>query len=636
MTNNFLVLGRATDPPMRALRWVVGPQGWRWAYLGEDFPRALEVAGAVGSRARRLGVGEALREFTPVAARDLVEALSFLRDGDNALDWWTDSLSERNPYLSPLIRECTLLRVVEKWLAGSGPLLLFVEGEALRGVICRMGHDQGWRVVDAAGWTGRVRSVLRSALRRVGGPTLFLLLGLLRLLQRRLSGRWGIDGTPQKPPDTLCFSFVGREAFSGSSRGIDPYWGPLLPWLRDQGHRIALVPVSVGRPLPPTLVIRLLARRGVAVVLPEDHLRVRDYLWAAWHGVLAGRRPLRTVSFAGIDIRPLCAEERTRHAGSLRLPLTLLHYRIGLRLAQGFPGLRACLYPFENQVWERALLMGLRKGCADLQAVGFQHSTIGPVEMNYFPAKNDWRDLPLPDRLICHGERFRQVLEGAGYPSSQLAIGGSLRYPHLLTATPSERHTVGEEQPASVLVLLSIVLAEAAEVLWKVEKGLAGMPGVRLVVRAHPFMPLPRVLAALGRSHLPRGFEEGAGSLEQLLVGAACVVYRDTSAAFEAAVRGIPCVYVASEVTVDNDPLDLLGPLGSLKRMASSPTEIRSAVEETLGADSTIRGAWQTTGGGLRTRALTPIDSESLNVFVPGNDVLTSRGAGLAAEKAQE
>lgn len=626
MTNRLLVLGRATDPPIRALRWVVGPEGWRWAYLGMDFPRALEVDRAVESRAHRVDVGEALRELTPAVARGLADTLSFLRDQESQLAWWTNSLSERNPYLSPLIRECTLLRVVERWLGESDPLLLFVEGEALRAVIRRMGRDQGWRVLDTASWPGSVRSTLGRSLRRVGAPALFLVLGLLRLFQHRLSGRRKIDGSPQNSPDTICFSFVGLEAFSVSTRAADPYWGPLLPWLQARGHRVAIVPVTVGRPLSPTQMTSLLSRRGAAIIAPEDHLRVRDYFWAAWHGMLAGWRPLRTLSFAGIDIRPLCTEERGRHAGSLRLPLTLLHYRVGFRLAQGVSGLRACLYPFENQVWERALLLGLRKGCANLQIVGFQHSTIGPVEMNYFPAKGDWKDLPLPDRVVCHGKRFHEVLEAAGYPSARLVVGPSLRYAHLLETPPPTRDSTGEATP-TVLILLSIVLPEAAEVLWKSVQGLRGVTGVHIMVRPHPFMPLRKVLAKVGESELAVGLEEAQGPLERTLKYADCVIYRDTSAAFEAAAWGIPCVYVSSEVAADNDPLDLLGPLEGLKRVASSPAEIRMAVEEILGGDWAVRKTWQMVGKRLRERTLTPIDAEGLSRFAAGFALgFTSRG----------
>lgn len=619
MTGNLLVLARAADPPMRALRRLTKTQEWHWAYLGADFPQALRVALAVGTRAHRLPLGEELARVSAVAARDLAEALAGLRGEDDLLDWWTDSLSERSPYLSPLIRECAILRVVERWLGGPGPLLLFVEGEALRAVIAGLARGRGWQVVDTGGWLGRARSILRTGGRRIAAPLFFLSLGLGRLLQWRLWRRPWAAGPRPDPPDILCFSFVGRAALSHPPSISDPYWGPLLPWLQAGGHRVGLVPVVVGRPMSPRRVVRCLANLGTAVVLPEDYLSVRDYFWAAGRSVRASLRSLPMVSFGGVDIRTLLVEERHRHAGSLRLPLTLLQYRLGLRLGRGMAGLRGCLYPFENQVWERALLLGLRSGHPGLEAVGFQHSTVAPLEMNYFPSKGDWGDLPLPDRLVCHGERFRQVLEGAGYPSSQLTIGGSLRYPHLLMPVSSQGHTAGGGRPA-VLVLLSIVLAEAAEVLWKAEKGLAGMPGARLIVRAHPFMPLSSVLAALGRSHLPPGVEEGVGPLEHLLVVAACVVYRDTSAAFEAAVRGIPCVYVASEVTVDNDPLDLLGPLGSLKRMASSPAEIRSAVEEILKADSGTLEGWRRAGSGLRGRTLTAVTSGTLTVFLPGRE----------------
>ncbi len=616
MAGNLLVLGRAADPPIRALRRVVGPGEWRWAYLGADFPRAVRVAQAVGTRAHRLDVGKELNRVAREAAHDLVETLALLRGEDDPLEWWTDSLSERSPYLCPLIRECALLRVAEKWLGGEGPILLFIEGEALRAVIARMALDRRWRVVDAAGWLGHARLALRRVLRRIGAPILFLVLGLLRFFQRRLSGRTLANGPSPNPPEILCFSFVGREALWQPPRATDPYWGPLIPWLHGRGHRIALVPVTVGRPLSPTRVTSLLDGRGVAVVTPEDYLRPRDYLWAAWRGVRAARRPLPAVNFGGINIRALCAEERARYGGSLRLPLTLLQYRLALRLARSLPALRACLYPFENQVWERALLLGLREARSDLAAIGFQHSTIAPLEMNYFPAKGDSRDLPLPDRVVCHGERFRDVLEAAGYPSSRLAVGSSLRYPHLLGAS----HTGGRRARArqSVLILLSIVLAEAAEVLWKAIRGLAGITGVRMVVRAHPFVPLREVLAALGEANLPPGMEEETGPIEESLEQTDCIVYRDTSAAFEAAAQGIPGVYVASEVTVDNDPLDLLGPIDGLKRIARSVTEIRAAVEELLTADPVARMGWVQTAEALRKRTLKPVDDAGLNAFLTG------------------
>jgi surface carbohydrate biosynthesis protein (TIGR04326 family) len=237
--------------------------------------------------------------------------------------------------------------------------------------------------------------------------------------------------------------------------------------------------------------------------------------------------------------------------------------------------------------------------------------------MNYFPAKGDWNDLPLPDCVVCHGKRFHEVLEAAGYPSPRLVVGPSLRYAHLLEAPPPTRDGTGEATP-TVLILLSIVLPEAAEVLWKSVQGLRGMTGIHVMVRPHPFMPLRKVLAKVGESQVAVRLEEAQGPLEQTLKYADCVIYRDTSAAFEAAAWGIPCVYVSSEVAADNDPLDLLGPLDGLKRVASSPAEIRLAVEEILRGDWTVRKTWQMVGKRLRERTLTPIDAEGLSRFAAG------------------
>ena len=139
--DNLLILGRASDPPARALRLLRRSGEWRWAYRG--FPRAIRIVQAIGTRARRLDVGEKVCKVGREAAHDLVESLALLRGEDEALDWWTDSLSERNLYLCPLIRECAFLGVVEKWLGEQGPVLLFIERGALRVVVARVAFDRG-------------------------------------------------------------------------------------------------------------------------------------------------------------------------------------------------------------------------------------------------------------------------------------------------------------------------------------------------------------------------------------------------------------------------------------------------------------------------------------------------------------
>ena len=70
--------------------------------------------------------------------------------------------------------------------------------------------------------------------------------------------------------------------------------------------------------------------------------------------------------------------------------------------------IKAFVYVFENQSWEKACCKVLRDN--GIRLIGYQSSGFSPVFLNFFPTKMDAEIHPMPDILLTVGDHFRKYL----------------------------------------------------------------------------------------------------------------------------------------------------------------------------------------------------------------------------------
>ena len=86
---------------------------------------------------------------------------------------------------------------------------------------------------------------------------------------------------------------------------------------------------------------------------------------------------------------------------------------------------RRVIWPWENLAWERELCRSAKEnGCP---TAGYQHSVVGPHQINYSTATN--RDIPqsIPDIIIANGQAYKKELIDWGTAAETVIIGGSFR-----------------------------------------------------------------------------------------------------------------------------------------------------------------------------------------------------------------
>ncbi len=294
---------------------------------------------------------------------------------------------------------------------------------------------------------------------------------------------------------------------------------------------------------------RLSAARTAAasgVVLLQSFLDLGDALEATFDfkplSAYLRRRddPDFRAAFAtdGLDLFPLFEERLLCGFLDGSLPRCALIAKATMRACTALK-IDACIHFLEHHPHARASFAGARAAGARTAAI--QHASFCLEKTFYFldPAlefrgEPDGRPAPVPDLIFAMGRLSAGYFRDCGYPSDRVIESGSPRYDHVRPPSPAKKRS-----GSGVRALLAPALdldAEAA-LLEAAAAASAGLPGVELRLRDHPFAPLsgrPEYAAVKDRVAL------STGSLEADLDWADLVLFTYSTVAEEAVLQGVP------------------------------------------------------------------------------------------------
>ena len=178
---------------------------------------------------------------------------------------------------------------------------------------------------------------------------------------------------------------------------------------------------------------------------------------------------------------------------------------------------RAVAWPWENHAWERLLCRAARK--QGVRSIGYQHTVIGPHQINYAIYSNPDGADSLPDRVIADGPVYAEELKAWGIPSDRIEIGGAFRF---------QRFGGGAFDPEGPVYVPLSAVRSAARLQITASHALANA-GIPVLIKAHPMYPLDIALVAnitvtdtpLQKATALRAvlYTTGASALEACLMG---------------------------------------------------------------------------------------------------------------------
>jgi surface carbohydrate biosynthesis protein (TIGR04326 family) len=268
------------------------------------------------------------------------------------------------------------------------------------------------------------------------------------------------------------------------------------------------------------------------------------------------------------------------------------------------------IYAYENQVWEKAYCLALRKFYPSAKIIGYQHSTVPKMLLNHFFSKNELPVMPFPDKVITNGKYTESLFIESGYDPYKVVRGGALRFSYLVNKKKTIVARKADNNPI-ILVALSVEKNETMELLWKTILAFGQITQLKIVLKFHPDCPYRFIAREIGI--LPKHFIVSDKSTGELLQDSHVLLYTCTATSIEALALGVPILHVKSDFTIDRDNLaDFPG----VRESVSSPEDISGAAQRLLKMDEKELSGKRQLWAEIVAEMFEPVDESTFDLFL--------------------
>ncbi|MDO9372311.1 MAG: hypothetical protein Q7U07_06945 [Gammaproteobacteria bacterium] len=614
MVKVLYLIHAASAPQRLAKAQIASATPVPWMFLCQDYARHLYWERTLGANFAKLPLRDLLVEAAAGLRQPFLDLLSERGRKHDSLAWWASRVSERNTAVSPLFLYCCYLKIGQVRLARSdGPLVIVGESYALLSSLASHAEQEGYAVQ----WLNRPNIVLRFFRHHA-----IAFLRAARFLAHALVQT--TLGPPPAPlpadrPSALLHTFLDEQCLGKDGEFHDRYLPGLCTWLEGKGLTVTHMPILFNMRRSKAATWCWLASSRQRFINPYRCYRISDYLAVLVEAMPGRSRKFGPAVLGNLDASALFSEAQancTYDGGTLE---SLLSYRLPLRLRERGIKIDLFVAEYENMITEKLLIAGFRKYSPNTKLVGFQHGALYPMLLCNFITREEAQFAPMPDRIVCNGPFFRDILIREGLPADRAVAGPALRYSHLWRIQPNA------ESPArqGVFVPLPMMQSDATELLTKLIEAFGAEPQITLSLKPHP-MSSSRMLEAAGISGLPQNFRIVSGEIGMWLSRAQVVVALSSSALYEALAAGVLVVPVGREAALD------LNPLAWHPRFAKqycSAEEIRSETTRLMHLGPADLQAYREHARQILDHSFGQINEDTMNCFIDG--LLPAGGALL-------
>jgi glycosyltransferase involved in cell wall biosynthesis len=597
-----------SDPAALAAR-VAGPAGW--LFLGGNYVRLRAWEHGLGARFQRIRLDRKLDATARHLRAPFLDAITQLGRRQASLAWWTSRVAERNTIISPLFLNCCHLRLAAAELERTAsPLCVVGQSWAVLRSLARAASRRGWRVrwvqrPPAHAWLWLRQFVLAV---RQGAAFARRTLRAGRAA-RRLGPSADLLRAPHHGPCVVLRSYVDDACCRADGSFRDRHLPGLAEWFERRGCNVWIIPVLQNVSRSYEAVWEHFRSCRQRFINPDAYFAWRDLAWTCWVGLKQVMRPTGPVRLEALDVTALFDEDRLRFGFEHGALQWILMTRLPHRLRAAGLSVDLVIHPFENQIPDRSTVLGFRGAFPRVRIVGYQHSTLPPMLLCLYPTAGEAPFAPLPDRVVCTGRLWHDVLVRGGLAGERVRVGPALRYAHL--------HQAGATAAGApcVLVALPVEKSAAVEVLVKTIAALGGANSLPVRVKRHPMMPADELLQSGALAGLPTNFAFVTEDLAALLPSARVLVSAGSAVLLEAMAAGVPVVVVGRETALDLNPLAWLP---EHEPVQHTPAGIRAATQRLWGLSAEARQELRRCARDVLAACFSSSDPADLSVFCEG------------------
>lgn len=230
----------------------------------------------------------------------------------------------------------------------------------------------------------------------------------------------------------------------------------------------------------------------------------------------------------------------------------------------------------ENNPWERACTRAINCTYPKPENVGYMHCAVLKAHTKILITEEERKVRPRPSKLICTGPLARDLMvRYGGHSPDEVVAGCALRHGYL--ESMALRSTLN--RPIKNILVVLEGLPSMSPFVRFVFEALETRPEFNTVIRPHQAFPFNLILhhAGLSVSDFNRVRISQNAQIASDFENTDLVIYMGSTAAVEAGYMGIPLIHYKHPNLLTDDPLF---EITSLKKIAATPTELFSAIQE--------------------------------------------------------
>ena len=471
----------------------------------------------------------------------------------NSLYWWSNSLSEKNTFLTNLhiniYHSLLITRIILH--EDINKLILLTENSKINEILIQFCREKkiNFQIIgnsknnDQSHGHLKVIKFLKSTLRLIKQELSH------RHISKRISYYQGknLRKIDQKKNYYAIRTWFDNRTTKSIKELKDTYFGILPKFLIEKGKNIILLGGILGDPLEFVEEIQIIRVKNLYIVPEYTFGKFRDFLLSYILSFVLKFKIDRPIIFKDVDVSPLIQEE-FRKDEPFKTQRSIFRAICIKRMLSTYK-IDFFTYTFENHSWEKIMLFYLRK-IPNLDIIGYQHARVMKSLLNYFPSQHEKDIIPLPHKIITVGTHPKNILQKYGsYNKEQLNSGCALRYEYLYKTSKIPRKPLKK-----VLIALTASKEESAEIVKFVQKALKNSEYLPRY-RCHPLVSFKSIKSKL-KTEIQGSFEiSDESSLNSDFFNCQTVIYTITTVCMEALMLGLPVIHIDLNEPINGDPL---------------------------------------------------------------------------------
>lgn len=517
-----------------------------WIYLGKDLDNREAVARILGEK-ELLSLNDRLHR---VAERLRQPFLNFIADlgrmQSDQLGWWSSSCSWKDGGRSDLFLLICYEHLIDELRRESKdrrrPLLVIVEDPWLFYQLKEL--YAGLPDVQFYGNPWLWPACLKAVVWGIGARLIWSLRLVRNYVVQRWFWKWSKKYGQPVSPSIAFYSDLQTRCFQGKDGWRDPYLGELDSILEKAGY-------SILRFSPPESggFERALAQRSryfAPLILWLSPPSLFRSAFASWRPVW----PLDP-EIGGLPIQWLLLREGWLDGWRSSYLIFRVFFDCLGKLLERFH-LQLIIYPYENQPWEKMLVLAARSH--GVPTLGYQHGGgLSRFNLAYFHGPDEATWAPLADLIVASGPYAYELMAMGGTPRERLVMGGNLRHQYLRNFR--DRFPLPN---SGVHVRVLVALPNDQDLgqhllyaLWKAFPDGGLNEGIEFLIKPHPMCPLTGKMLKFPATFL-------SGTFADALSLSTVVLYSGTGTGMEAVVMGRIVLRYRSELLLNTDRGELI------------------------------------------------------------------------------